>query len=203
VLRRALRRLRRRRWEFERAFRTLRPGDVAIDCGANIGRYATLMADRGATLYAFEPNPWAFAELERLLGDRPNVHLRQAAVGVHAGEAELHLHRHHDQDEVVWSVGSSLFESKPNVSADSLTVEVVDLPAFIAGLDAPVALLKIDVEGSEIELLNALHAPDLLGGIRTVLVEMHDTKIDELRESGAALRQLVARRYPNVRLDWE
>jgi hypothetical protein len=63
--------------------------------------------------------------------------------------------------------------------------------------------LKIDVEGSEIELLNALHDASLLGGIRTVLVEMHDTKIDELRESGAQLRQLVAGRYPNVRLDWE
>lgn len=196
-------RIRRRRWEFQRVFRDLGPGDIAIDCGANVGRYAALMADRGATLYAFEPNPWAFAELEHALGGRPNVHLRQAAVGVHAGRAELHLHRDHVGDELAWSAGSSLFGAKPNVSADSVTVDVVDLPAFIAGLEAPVALLKIDVEGSEIELLNALHDANLLGSIRTVLVEMHDTKIDELRESGGVVRRLVGDRYPNVRLDWE
>lgn len=196
-------RFRRRRWEFARVFSDLGPEDVAIDCGANVGRYATLMADRGATIYAFEPNPWAFAELERALGNRPNVHLRRAAVGARAGQAELHLHRHHNTDEVMWSVGSSLFGAKPNVSADSLTVDVVDLAAFIAGLDTRVAMLKIDVEGSEIELLNALDEAGLLGDIRTVLVEMHDTKIDELRKSGAALRRRVADRYPNVRLDWE
>jgi FkbM family methyltransferase len=196
-------RIRRSRWEFRQSFRDLGPGDLAIDCGANVGRYATLMADRGATVYAFEPNPWAFAELERALGDRRNVHLRQAAVGVTAGRAELHLHRHHDQDEVLWASGSSLFRSKPNVSEDSLTVDVIDLVSFVAQLETPLALLKIDVEGSEVELLNALHDANLLSGIRTVLVEMHDTKIDELRESGAALRELVAARYPNVRLDWE
>ncbi len=203
MLRTALGRLRRTQWEFDEVFRSLGPGDIAIDCGANVGRYSTLMADRGATLYAFEPNPWAFAELERAVGGRPNVHLRQAAVGTHSGKAELHLHLDHHDDELAWSAGSSLYGSKPNVSADTVTVEVVDLTTFMEALGSPVALLKVDVEGSEIELLDALHSAGRLGGIGTVLVEMHDRKIPELRESGAELRRLVAERYPNVRLDWE
>jgi hypothetical protein len=35
-----------------------------------------------------------------------------------------------------------------------------------------------------------------------VLVETHDSTIAELAEAGARLRELVAREYPNVRLDW-
>jgi len=161
------------------------------------------MAENGAVVYAFEPNPWAFAELDRALGGRDTVHLREAAVGAREARVELFLHRHHADGEVAWSAGSSIFAEKPNVSTDSVTVDVVDLPAFIAGLPAAPALLKIDVEGSEIELLNALHERGLLVTIRAVLVEMHDRKIAELAEPGARLRRLVAAQYPNVRLDWQ
>lgn len=203
MLRAVLDRIRGRRWAFADEFRRLRPGDLVVDCGANTGRYATLVADRGATLYAFEPNPWAFGELEQALGGRPNVHLVQAAVGARSGEARLFLHRDHLEDELAWSAGSSLFASKPNVSGDSVVVEVVGLPAFLESLGRPLTLLKIDVEGSEMELLDALHETGLLASIRTVLVEMHDRKIAELHDEGQRVRRLVAERYPNVRLDWE
>src|SRR3546814_4183293 len=49
--------------DFLDAAKRLRPGDIAIDCGANVGRFTRPIAEGGATVHAFEPNPDAFAEL--------------------------------------------------------------------------------------------------------------------------------------------
>jgi FkbM family methyltransferase len=159
------------------------------------------MADAGATVYAFEPNPWAYEALLASLGGRPNVHTYPSAVGAEAGTSRLYLHHLHDDDPVVWSVGASLFASKSNVAGDGIEVEVVSLPAFLAGLGTPVDLLKLDIEGSEFGVLEALHRAGALGSIACVLVEMHDG-IGDLDGSGTRVRELVAAGYPNVRLDW-
>ncbi|MEM1351990.1 MAG: FkbM family methyltransferase, partial [Pseudomonadota bacterium] len=67
----------------------LRPGDVVIDCGANIGDVAEPLAETGATVLAYEPDPYAFGRLEARLGERSNVKLHNAAVGVEAGTVRL------------------------------------------------------------------------------------------------------------------
>ena len=46
------------------AFHRLGPGDVAIDCGANLGAITRIMARGGAEVHAFEPNPDAYAVLK-------------------------------------------------------------------------------------------------------------------------------------------
>ena len=75
----------------------VKPGEVVIDIGANVGYY-TLIAARlvGETgrVYAFEPDPTNFAILDknvRLNGFR-NVVLEQKAVSNEPGSIELFLH---------------------------------------------------------------------------------------------------------------
>src|SRR5215471_19231611 len=53
---------------------TVNPGDVIIDCGANIGDVTSLFARAGATVYAFEPNPLCFSILSRRFSALPLVH---------------------------------------------------------------------------------------------------------------------------------
>jgi hypothetical protein len=48
---------------FDCAVRRLRPGDVVVDCGANIGLITLRLAARGATVHAFEPDPYSFGRL--------------------------------------------------------------------------------------------------------------------------------------------
>src|SRR3546814_8424189 len=60
--------------DFLDAAKRLRPGDIAIDCGANVGRFTRPIAEGGATVHAFEPNPDAFAELSRNLAGRSEEH---------------------------------------------------------------------------------------------------------------------------------
>lgn len=67
----------------------LRPGDLALDLGANMGVVTAVLAATGADVVAFEPDPLAFATLQDKFADQPNVSLVQAAVGVGSGTVRL------------------------------------------------------------------------------------------------------------------
>ena len=86
---------------------------------------------------------------------------------------------------------------------DWTTVTVLDLDRVVADLTSPPDLLKLDVEGTEIEILERLIDTGRLETIPNVVVEMHDDVIPELAERGAQLRErLEDSRYRHVRLDW-
>jgi FkbM family methyltransferase len=48
--------------------RVLRPGDVFVDVGANIGVYSILAGERGCQVFAFEPDDSNFLELQHNVG---------------------------------------------------------------------------------------------------------------------------------------
>lgn len=180
-------------------------GAVAVDCGANVGSVAAALARRCSLVVAFEPNPVAFAALEQRLGRAKNVRLVSAAVGAENGKQNLFLHVDHDTDPLRVSTGSSLYGAKGNVSSRRFVeVDVVDLDAYLREIDRPVDLLKLDVEGAEVEILERLLETGRLETIGRVVVEMHDGAIPELSERGARVRQRLSdERYGHVSLDWQ
>ena len=187
--------------ELRDATRSLHAGATAIDCGAHVGNVTAAFAATGARVIAFEPNPAAFASLRRRFEDADNVRCVNAAVSDRGGRARLYLHRSAAEDPVKWAVGSSLFAAKGNVdAATSVEVETVDLDGVIRELPR-VDLLKLDVEGAEVPILARMIETGRLIRIGLVLVEMHDTKIPDLRQAGAELRKRLTA-WPNVRLDW-
>ena len=190
----------------ERQFRAipLGPGDIAIDCGANVGEITDHLARAGATVYAFEPNPFAFEALTRRFAGRANVHCLPRAVSHAAGTARLYFHEHSGQDEVQWSTGSSLLDFKGNVLKDKFVdVDTVDLAAFITSLGARVKVLKIDVEGVEVPIVRALIDTGAIDQVDHVFVETHEHKIPELRADTDALRALIRERgITHINLDW-
>jgi FkbM family methyltransferase len=150
---------------------------VAIDCGANLGLYTVRLASSGATVHAFEPNPYAFAELTRATAQFDNVELHPAAVTTEPGQVELYLHKWTNDDPVYWSSSSSLLVEKSNVRAEhSVSVEGINLTQFIKDLGQPVKLFKMDVEGSEIGLLNQLLDEGLHNTIEQAFLEVHDRR---------------------------
>jgi len=111
-----------------KAISALNEDSICIDCGANIGVVACLFAKRGATVYAFEPNPYAYQELLRVSKLYTNIIPIQKAVGVVDDEVELYLHELSDSDPIGYSQGGSLMIDKPNVSKDNgLMVRSEDL----------------------------------------------------------------------------
>ena len=202
------RRDRKRRPEvaaFDACVAQLKPGDIAIDCGANVGKFTVPMAKTGALVYAFEPNPHAYAELVRATAAYPNVKALQAAATTEPGPVKLYLHRYSEDDPVHFSSGSTLVAGKRNVRADQFTmVEGVPFAQFIKGLGGRrVRLLKMDIEGAEVAVLNQLLDEGLHERIDQVFVEVHDRQNTTLAEPTRRLRErLAALGAGHFRLDW-
>ncbi|MDB6155087.1 MAG: hypothetical protein JWL90_3540 [Chthoniobacteraceae bacterium] len=183
----------------------LKAGDVAIDCGANVGDMTALMAATGATVYAFEPNPAAFGVLSARFKNATNVHCLNQAVLDRKETVRLFEHVRANEDPVYWSNGSSILEFKGNVDKGRWAeVEAIDLAEFIRSLKQRVGVLKIDIEGAECAVLERLIGQNLHELVDLILVETHDHKIAELRSRTDALRALIASRgLGHIRLDWD
>lgn len=203
----------------------LQPGDVAIDCGANVGEVSGPIAETGATVFAFGPDPLAFAARSERLAPFPNAHPINAAVSDREGGAVLHRSQCFVDDPLGSTVSSTLMDGKRDADAEGandVEVEVIDLPAAPRDLQAgrvpevltrhaggPLeagrpALLELDVEGEELTLLPALHAADLLKGMGCTLVETHQRKFPEQRRDFLQMRREIADMYParTVNIDW-
>jgi len=185
-------------------FSRLRPGDMFIDCGANVGQETLPALQRGATVYAFEPNPFAFKVLVRNVGRSSTATLINKGVWDRAAKLKLYLHRRHDQDAVTWSTGSSLVRGKANIDpAKFVEIEVVDLAGFIESLKCRVRAVKIDVEGVEFDIINRLLDRRLDRVVDYIFVESHADKMSSLRAKEAAVkRRLTKLKVENIFLDW-
>ena len=67
----------------------LRAGDIVFDCGANVGDVTVQLAQSGAQVHAFEPDPVAFARLSDRFSEVDNVTLHNVAVGTQDGVAPV------------------------------------------------------------------------------------------------------------------
>lgn len=188
----------------------LRPGDVAVDCGANRGDVTALLAATGAEVHAFEPDPYNIAKLEDRFSETPNVQLHSAAVGTRNGHIRLMRAANWDANPETASVKSTVIEGVDGIAEDEgIDVAMIDLLAFLRVLAATrgsVAFLKLDVEGAELDLLEMMHMENLFDIVRLTVAETHERKFRELgqRLRFAALRDAIARAYPptRVNLDW-
>jgi FkbM family methyltransferase len=149
--------------------RTVGRGGVVWDVGANIGAFSLLAARTvGPTgrVVAIEPE----ANCAAAIGDNAGrnaigwIDVHQVAATAQTGEAELIV------------VRDSLWTRLASVGEHHLEVERRTVPAYaLDDLPAPApALVKIDVEGGELDVLTGMRR--LLAEVRPVIVcEMHDT----------------------------
>jgi len=184
----------------------LEPGDVAIDCGANVGNITDWFLSQGAEVYAFEPNPHAFAVLKERFLDNPRVVcINKGVAGIKdVGEAKLFLHKKAETNQVKYASGCSILSDKHNVNADDyLSIEIIDLCEFIKNLEKRVKILKIDIEGAEVELINDLIDQGLSNEIGYIIAETHGGKSPSLCEPTKKLVQRIKdENISNIKLDW-
>jgi len=186
---------------FRREMQRARPGGLMIDCGANVGEVATLFLRKGFTVHAFEPDPDARAVLQKRLGADPNLVVHPQAVGVRPGHATLFRKPKLDEKAVGGTQSSSLV--KRDLHADAVEVEVIDLAAFITGLGRRVDVVKLDIEGAEVDILEAMLETRFDRQIGQLLVETHERFSPELAARTAAIRARVRELgIENIDLDW-
>jgi FkbM family methyltransferase len=142
---------------------------TVIDVGANSGQFATFARHRwpGARLICFEPLPGPRRQLEALLRGRAEVH--PVALGSEPGRAEMHVASRADSSSILplGEAQKRLF-SMEEAQVLSVPVERLDSVVLSGEVTGP-ALLKIDVQGFEFEVLQG--ATDLLDVIDAIYVE--------------------------------
>jgi FkbM family methyltransferase len=201
-------RQRRAKWDAERKFSQLllelRPGDIVIDCGANIGKFTEPLSRTGATVFVFEPDPYCFEILSETFGKAPNVTLHNKAVGITDGSIKFYRAHDFETDPGKRSLSSSVYGSKLNVDATRpIVVDQIDLIGFIENLPAGVRLLKMDVEGAEIPILETLIETGVISKVSNIFAETHERGIPELASRTVALRAKIrSEGYDNINLDW-
>jgi FkbM family methyltransferase len=140
------------------------PG-VMFDVGACAGTFSLRYRNYFAAIHAFEASSENFKALSRnaQLNDGNYVPVN-AAVAAVPGEVKLYLNAH-DTNSLV---GDGAHES----------VEAVTLDGYWETIGKPqVALIKIDVEGAEIDVLKG--AEEVLGTRPTLIVEANDSAHEE------------------------
>lgn len=174
----------------------LEDDDVYWDVGANIGTHAFLpaAAHPTASVVAIEPYHRNVTKLirNRALNDLDNVSILPLALSDRSGTAELRG----ENDQPGYGAFSLAGESD---------VEVVEVPVrpgdeLIAdGIPAP-SVVKIDVEGGELAVLEGLEKTLSGGTVRTVFCEVHrhegvseDAVTNRLREYGYAVTPIAER----------
>ena len=136
---------------------------VIIDAGAHIGLSSVYFASRypNATVIAIEPEPSNFAVLLKNAQFYPNIKPIQAGLW----SKKTHLKIENSNVET-WSfrvIENSLGEGIPAVCIEDVMREF--------GIDL-IDVLKIDIEGSEIEVLN--HSQPWMDKVKTIIIELHD-----------------------------
>ena len=180
-------------------------GATCIDLGANLGVYTRKMASRTKQVIAFEPDPWTFAALQANVTDLDNVTLEKAAAGTCDKTVCLYRHTQFAEDRTLRSEASSVIASKGDVAENgAVEVRQIDFIKYLEDLDEDIGILKIDIEGAEVDLLEALFdRPDLMSRINHIFAETHERLILGHKPRVKALRTRARKlTRPYVNLYW-
>ncbi|MEY2472570.1 MAG: hypothetical protein QOK28_1899 [Actinomycetota bacterium] len=166
--------------EMSFVLRFLRRGDTFVDVGANVGTYTLLAASvEGTRVIAYEPTTSAFSRLRENITVNnlgPRVTARQAAVGATSGEAS-----------VTTDLGT-MNRITEDGSGERVPLVALDTDASVGR----VTLLKIDVEGAEVEVLR---------GAEQLIERDSPALIIEANSPGALSDWLTTRGYSFCRYD--
>jgi FkbM family methyltransferase len=179
-------------------------GDILIACGANVGDVTSTFARKGATVYAFEPDPLCFSVLAKRFALTPNVTCFHQGVMDRNCSLTLKRPRAHENWDDLDSTVSSSFIHEDLPHSRQTTVNCIDLSEFIFSLNDRVQLLKIDIEGAQIPVINRLIDSGAIELIDMALVETHEKQQPSLSlETDSLRRRIKALGYESkFRLDW-
>jgi len=168
---------------FDLARQFVHPGDTIWDIGANVGLFTIAAAQKAGpngSVLAVEPDPWLAALLQRTVDAQPStaasIHILPVAVSNQVGVETLHIAKRNRASNHLASIpehsqagGTRETLQVQCITLDSLLDQIPDqTPAQTPDPTLPPSLVKIDVEGSEIDLLHGSHR--LLSEIRPIIM---------------------------------
>jgi FkbM family methyltransferase len=163
---------------------------TVVDVGANVGQFSLLAWSLfpAANIFAFEPQPGPARAFARTFSRIPTVTLFESAIGKHSGNVRMHVSRRHDSSSLL-PISRRMVDIFPGTEELAMIdVPIAELDCFLdRGKITGSALLKIDVQGSELEVLSGCEA--LLNSFSYVYIELSFVEL----YSGQALCHEVIR----------
>jgi FkbM family methyltransferase len=174
--------------------RVLKPGMTVLDIGANIGYYALMeLREIGPSglLIAVEPSPSNVELLKRnlSLNGHSGVEVHNAAISDASGTRSFFLSEMSNLNTFHDTGTGSL-----HLSGETIEVQTATVPEIMAG--RRVDLIRMDVEGHEVEVINGLLPSVERGEIAPMVIfETHLSRYSPDHDIEAPLRRLFAQGY--------
>ena len=179
-------------FEFIEQLNSLSKDQIVIDLGANVGNVSYIMAKKGVRVISFEPGSKAFKELQKVAQRFKNIETYNVAAGTCNATVNLYLHSDTNKSNENLTQSSSLMKNKSNVCEDIYEeIKQIDFAEFLKSLKSPVEIIKIDIEGFEIELINHLIDKKALENVNKIYVETHERKFTELLSATEQLKKRI------------
>lgn len=156
---------------FDLARQFVHPGDIVWDIGANVGLFAIAAAQKAGphgSVLAIEPDIWLAALLQSTAAAQRStaapIHIMPVAVTDTIGIGTLHIANRNRNSNHLSTVPE---HSQAGGTRETHQVLCITLDWLLEQTPPP-SLVKIDVEGSEIDLLHGAHR--LLTEVRPILM---------------------------------
>ena len=178
---------------------------VIMDVGANIG-LATLYFKQlypESKIMAFEPNPQTYQLLVKNIKQNKLSNISTFNVAVTKEESEVDFYVYSSRRDIPWSIGDSLMKSSINLwqkdfLSNTVKVKTIKLSRYI---NSSVDLLKIDIEGSETDVL--VEIEDKLKLIENIVLEYHRDQNNPNNKMETIVEILARNRFEYwVRMVW-
>lgn len=126
-----------------------------IDIGANRGQFSLVARHcfKNAQIFAFEPLPQPFKVLQNIFAHDPMITLYQMAIGSASIPQQMHISQKDDSSSLlpITELQNKVFPGTKEKT--TIDVNVKPLDSILKNDLEPPALLKIDVQGYELEVL--------------------------------------------------
>ena len=182
---------------YDRGFsKCIQLGDCIWDIGANIGHYTASFSHRvGNTgkVIAFEPSPMNFARLSEKCSSLSNVSLHQ--VGIGATDSMMKFIQGGD------SLGATSRFVDEKGDGESISIRSAESLLEHASVPRP-NVVKIDVEGFELDVLNGFGRLLENNDLRAIGVEMHFGILQERGQTDAPARIEKLLTHSGFKIRW-
>lgn len=141
--------------------------DTVVDCGANIGTFSLWIYPYAKRIFAVEPNPNPMELLRKTIEENKLDKIIPIEKAMTGSDEERFLR---DTDDEYKQYGSGLINDTTGIKVKGTAIDTFMVDNKISYID----LLKVDIEGCEVELFSSPGFKNVQNKIGTIIGEYHN-----------------------------